>query len=132
MKGNGIYFLNLPERGSQSWEDIRSTGCISTAGCPRAEDAISEFVPGDTIAAYLRGRGYVGVGVVLTGAMRDANRDGYRLPVRWLRAVDRSDARWSPRSGLYASPQVRAAIGNQPITLNFLQTAFGMPMAAQG
>ena len=68
MKGNGIYFLNLPERGSQSWEDIRRSGCISTAGCPRTLDAISEFVPGDTIAAYLPGRGYVGVGVVLNGA----------------------------------------------------------------
>ena len=129
--GNGIYFLNLPERGSQSWEDIRRSGCIATAGCPRILDAISEFVPGDTIAAYLRGRGYVGVGVVLAGAKPDAGRD-YRLPVRWLRAVDRSDAKWSPRSGLYASPQIRAPISDQPTTLQFLQDTFGMTMAASG
>ena len=129
MKGNGIYFLNLPERGSQSWEDIRRSGCISTAGCPRTLDAISEFVPGDTIAAYLPGRGYVGVGVVLNGARLDARRADYTVPVRWLRAVDRSEAKWTPRSGLYACPQVKAPISGQATTLRYLRDVFGMAIS---
>ena len=98
MRSN-IFFLNVQERGSQSWENIRRCGFISTAGCPRTLDAISEFVPGDTIAAFLPGRGYVGVGVVLNSARRDAQRDDYTLPVRWLRAVDRSEAKWTPAAG---------------------------------
>jgi hypothetical protein len=68
MRSN-IFFLNVQERGSQSWENIRRCGFLSTAGCPRIMDAISEFLPGDTIA-YLPGRGYVGVGVVLNGGGR--------------------------------------------------------------
>ena len=76
-------------------------------------------MPGDTIAAYLPGRGYVGVGVVLNGARLDANRADYTVPVRWLRAVDRSEAKWTPRSGLYACPQVKAPISDQAATLSF-------------
>jgi hypothetical protein len=49
--------------------------------------------------------------------------------VRWLRAFDRNEAKWSPRSGLYASPQIKAPISNQPVTLRYLQDAFGMPIA---
>lgn len=129
MKGSSIFFLNVQERGSQSWEKIRRLGFISTAGCPRTQDAISEFLPGDTIAAYLPGRGYVGVGVVLTGARLDPDRANYTLPVRWLRACNRDEAKWSPRSGLYASPQIKAEISGHPITLRYLRDAFGMPIA---
>jgi len=125
MRSN-IFFLNVQERGSQSWENIRRCGLISTAGCPRTLDAISEFVAGDTIAAYLPGRGYVGVGVVLKGARLDAKRADYTVPVRWLRAVDRSEAKWTPRSGLYASPQIKAPISGQSTTLRYLRNAFGM------
>lgn len=127
--GSNIYFLNVQERGSQSWENIRRCGLISTAGCPRTLDAISEFMPGDTIAAYLPGRGYVGVGVVLNGARQNSDRADYTVPVHWLRAVDRSEAKWTPRSGLYASPQIKAPIFDQPATLYFLRDAFGMHMA---
>jgi uncharacterized protein len=125
---SSIFFLNVQERGSQSWEQIRRFGFISTAGCLRTLDAICEFMPGDTIAAYLPGRGYVGVGVVLPGPRPDSDRRDYHLPVRWLRAFDRSEAKWSPRSGLYASPQIKAPISDQPVTLHFLQDAFGMPI----
>ena len=128
MRSN-IFFLNVQERGSQSWENIRRCGFISTAGCPRTLDAISEFVPGDTIAAYLPGRGYVGVGVVLNGARLDAQRDDYTVSVRWLRAVDRSEAKWTPRSGLYACPQVKAPISGQVTTLRYLRDVFGMAIA---
>jgi hypothetical protein len=92
--GSNIFFLNVQERGSQSWEEIRRFGFISTAGCPRALDAMDHA--------------------------------DYKLPVRWLRAFDRNEAKWSPRSGLYASPQIKAPISNQPITLRYLQDAFGM------
>ncbi len=122
---SSIFFLNVQERGSQSWEKIRRFGFISTAGCPRALDAMSEFLPGDTIAAYLPGRGYVGVGVVLSGERPKADHADYRLPVRWLRAFDRNEAKWSPRSGLYASPQIKAPISNQPVTLRYLRDSFG-------
>jgi uncharacterized protein len=115
--GSSIFFLNVQERGSQSWERIRRLGFISSAGCPRALDAMSDLLPGDTIAAFLPGRGYVGVGVVLSGERPQTDHADYKLPVRWLRAFDRNEAKWSP--------QIKAPISNQPVTLRYLQDAFG-------
>ena len=120
-----VYFLNVPERGGRDWEEFRRWGYISSVGCARTLDALSELTAGDRIAAYLRRCGYVGIGIVL-GAARPASgmEEEYRLPVRWLRTVERHDARWLPRRGLYASPQVTAPMTHRIETLRFLQHAF--------
>ena len=55
----------------------------------------------------------------------------YRLPVRWLRDVSRQDARWLPRRGLYASPQVMAPMGHHLDTLHFLQEAFDLTLTEE-
>lgn len=134
MTRRDIYFLNVPERGGRDWDEFRRMGYVSSVGCTRALDALSELTAGDRIAAYLRRCGYVGIGIVL-GAARPALRtdenhsaDEYRLPVRWLRAVERQHARWMPRRGLYASPQVMAPMAHQTETLHFLQDAFDLAL----
>jgi len=134
MNRRDIYFLNVPERGGRDWDEFRRMGYVSSVGCARTLDALSELTAGDRIAAYLRRCGYVGIGIVL-GAARPASctdeggsADEYRLPVRWLRAVEREHARWLPRRGLYASPQVMAPMAHQMETLHFLQDAFDLTL----
>jgi len=129
MHRRDIYFLNVPERGGRDWDEFRRLGYVSSVGCARTLDALSELTAGDRIAAYLRRCGYVGIGEVL-GAARPAAgmEEEYRLPVRWLRAVERQDARWLPRRGLYASPQVKASITHRLDTLHFLQDAFDLTL----
>ena len=127
-----VYFLNVPERGGRGWDEFRRLGYISSVGCARTLDALSELTAGDRIAAYLRRCGYVGIGVV-QGIARPAAgmEEEYRLPVRWLRTVERHDARWVPRRGLYASPQVKAPMMHCTETLRFLQQAFDIALAEE-
>ena len=132
MPSRDIYFLNVPERAGRRWEEFRGGGYLSTVGCARALDALSELAPGDLLAAYLRRCGYVGVGMVLASAQPVPDSPSeYALPVRWLRAVDRQDARWLRRRGLFASPQIKASLAGQPATLRYLQNVFdiGLSMA---
>ena len=127
-----LYFLNVQERVGRCWDDFRRRGYLSSVGCTRVLDAIAQLQPGDRIAAYLRRCGYVGVGVVMARASRAGAKDGeYLLPVRWLRALDRGDAKWRPRRGLFASPQIMASLSRYPETVRFLQEAFGIPLAAE-
>jgi hypothetical protein len=136
MSDPALYFLNVPERGGRDWDEFRRLGYVSSVGCARTLDALSELAAGDRIAAYLRRCGYVGIGVV-TGAVRraphadDTRPLEYRVPVRWLRHVGRRDARWLPRRGLYASPQVTAPMGHQLETLLFLQEAFDLTLTEE-
>jgi len=129
MHRRDIYFLNVPERGGRDWDEFRRLGYVSSVGCARTLDALSELTTGDRIAAYLRRCGYVGIGIVL-GVARPASatEEEYRLPVRWVRAVERQDARWLPRRGLYASPQVKAPMEHRIETLRFLQDAFDIAL----
>lgn len=134
MNRRDIYFLNVPERGGRDWDEFRRMGYVSSVGCARTLDALSELTAGDRIAAYLRRCGYVGIGVVLgparpaPSAAGDRIEEEYRLPVRWLRAVERQHARWLPRRGLYASPQAMAPMAHHTETLHFLQNAFDVPL----
>lgn len=129
MDRRDIYFLNVPERGGLDWDEFRRCGYLSSGGCARALDALSELTPGDRIAAYVRRCGYVGIGIVVGTASTDSGAEECRLPVRWLCAVERKEARWQPRRGLYAAPQVTASITHRLETLHFLQEAFGVEVA---
>ena len=127
MSARDIYFLNVPERAGRRWEEFRSGGYVSTVGCARVLDALSELAAGDMLAAYLRRCGYVGVGIVLAHAQRlHASHTEYVLPVRWLHAVDGADACWMPRRGLFVSPQIIASLSGQTTTLRYLQKVFGV------
>jgi hypothetical protein len=131
MHARDIYFLNVPERAGRRWEEFRSGGYLSTVGCARALDALSELAAGDVLAAYLRRCGYVGIGIVLAHSQPvDASQSEYVLPVRWLCTVDREDACWLRHRGLFASPQIKASLAAQPATLRYLQDAFGIRVAA--
>jgi hypothetical protein len=104
------------------------------------------------IAAYLRRRGFVGVGRILEAArrIRDVEIDGRRLLdmslkcsnmgensgdalnseyvalVDWRKAVPRAEAKWKRGHGLFTTTHVRASLDNQPTTIAFLDREFGV------
>ncbi len=124
-----LYFLNVQERSGRSWDEFRRLGYLSSVGCKRALDAMAGLAPGDRIAAYLPRRGYVGIGVVLARVGPASARNGeYVVPVRWLRTLDRREAKWQAHRGLFAAPQVKASLSRHPQTVRFLQEAFGMAL----
>jgi hypothetical protein len=112
------------------------------------------FNHGDVVAAYLKDRGFIGIGqltsrakpireVVINGKpllshdlscknMSDnVNSDDlceYVATVTWLRAVRRADAKWKKKAGIYTTTHIRASLDGQPATIAFLEEAFGVNM----
>jgi uncharacterized protein len=110
------------------------------------------FYEGDVVAAYLRKRGFVGIGQLTSRAkpIRDVVINGkpllshdlrcknmaenaasddrceYVATVNWIKTVDRTDAKWKARAGLYTTTHVRASLDGQPATIAFLEEAFGL------
>lgn len=62
----GHWFFNVGDLpgGHRRWEDARRYGFIQAGGAPRYRDKLLGLGPGDRVLAYLKGHGYVGVGVV--------------------------------------------------------------------
>lgn len=125
----------------------------------------------DVIAAFITGRGYVGIGIVqepaidikdfyfkdkkladlnidkgyINGTLTDnktvdgldylrktifCNADNpkteYAVKINWLKSVDRKDAFWKKKFGLFANPSIQSNLKEQTITINFLQECFGV------
>lgn len=153
---NGIYYVNVGEGAHRNWDDCREYGFLTAGGLPRWRDAICGLEVGDVVVAYLKGKGYVGVGVVRSAAvpyelyrhqgrplsdyqfvapnMGEAAADRelcqYILGVDWRSSVDREDAKWAPKSGLFSTTHVRASLDAQPATISFVEESFGVDLGA--
>ncbi len=151
---SGIYYYNVGEGEHRNWDDYREFGFISAGQGTRWRDAMKAFQEGDIVAAYLKNHGFVGVGRLVGKAkpIRDALIQGRRLldcplrclrmrdnqdsmdlceyvaQVEWIASVDRRDAKWMSKSGLYTTTHVRASLDDQPKTVSFLNTAFGVQL----
>lgn len=151
---SGIYYYNVGEGGHRSWQDYVRFGFISAGQGTRWRDAMLGFNEGDVFAAFLKRKGYVGIGRVLRRArpVREVVIGGrpllsldlhcktmsehaesddlceYVAIVEWLRTVDRSQAKWQRKAGLYSTQHVRASLDNQPLTISFLKDAFGLDL----
>jgi uncharacterized protein len=149
---NRIYYYNVGEGEVRDWDDYRKYGFISAGQGKRWRDAMLGFRKGDIIAAYLKGHGFVGIGRVLESARRireaqiggrpllslsltcsgmDKNADSeerseYVAPVKWIVSLERNEAKWKPKAGLYTTTHVRASLDGQPKTVAFLEKAFGV------
>jgi hypothetical protein len=148
----GIYYYNVGEGPHRIWEDYVQFGFISAGQGPRWRDAMLGFNEGDVVAAYLKGRGFVGMGQLTSRArpIRDvvigskpllshnlrcknmsdnAESDDnceYVATVSWLKTVDRIDAKWRSNSGIYTTTHVRASLDGQPATIAFLDESFDL------
>jgi hypothetical protein len=146
----GFYYYNVGEGEHRNWDDYKKLGFISAGQGARWRDAMLGFNKGDVVAAYLKGRGFVGIGKltskakpisqVSVGGMPLLNHDlvcknmadnvlsdelcEYVATVTWLCAVERSDAKMKRKSGIYTTTHVRASLDGQPETIEFLESAF--------
>jgi hypothetical protein len=153
---NGIYYVNVGEGPHRNWDDCRRLGFLSAGQGPRWRNQILELSEGDVVVAFLRRKGYVGVGKVLARAvpyldfrykgrlLQDFNlaaphmwensddpaKSEYVLRVEWVASVPRNEAKWKPKSGLYTTQLVRASLERQPITLAFVEKEFNVSLKA--
>ena len=67
---NGLYYVNVGEGDHRCWEDCHKYGFISAGQNKKWSDPIRTFEIGDVVCAYLKGKGYVGVGIVEQKAVR--------------------------------------------------------------
>jgi hypothetical protein len=61
---SGVYYFNVGEGPHRQWIDNKKYGFISAGQGKQWGDAISGFREGDILAAYLKGRGFVGIGKI--------------------------------------------------------------------
>ena len=65
---NGLFFVNVGEGETRTWEDCRKFGFLSAGQGKKYSDSIKSLNQGDVVAAYLNGKGYVGIGKVVEKA----------------------------------------------------------------
>jgi hypothetical protein len=149
---SGVYYYNVGEGAHRNWDDYKRLGFISAGQGIRWRDAMLEFQTGDVVAAYLKNRGFVGIGVLADRAkpIRDVTIRGkallshnlicphmadniesdelceYVAPVKWVAAVERDHAKWKAKCGIYTTTHVRASLDGQPKTIAFLESEFGV------
>lgn len=144
----GVYYYNVGEGPDRNWDDYKTLGFIS-AGGGRWRKAILGLEKGDVIAAYLKKRGFVGIGRITESAkaISDVSIKGkplliqcptmamhadsaehceYVATVDWVAAVGRDQAKWKAKAGLYTTTHVRASLDGQPKTIDFLDKEFGV------
>ena len=149
---NGFYYFNVGEGETRCWDDCRDFGFISAGQGVQWRDQMLNFEVGDVIAAYLKGRGYVGIGRITSAAkpVREVSADGesllsqrlqcpelatnssnnelseYVAIVDWLTSVEAQHGKWKSKSGLYTTPLIRASLDKQPVTVAFLEASFNL------
>lgn len=146
---NDAYYVNIGEGEHRSWEDCRRYGFLSAGQHPKWSKPIRSLKRGDVAVAYLKNYGYVGVGKVYGEAVRpsqfrcngkplprqelaqpgifinDENENSeYLIPIHWIRAVDRNNAKWEPKNRLFTTALVKASLQKQTDTQRFLETQF--------
>jgi hypothetical protein len=144
---NRLYYFNVGDGAVRIWEDCRGMGFISAGQGVRWRDAICGFRSGDVFAAYLKGRGFVGIGriskearmvrevfigtkpLVSLSPRMAANCDSAELSeyvamVDWIQQVPASEAKMRRKAGIYTTTHVRASLDGQPATVSFLELAF--------
>lgn len=147
---NGLYYYNIGEGSHRNWDDYVKYGFISAGQAPRFRDAMLSFEVGDVIAAYLPKSGYLGIGKITQEALPiqqvyindtpllslplncqnmadnscSEENSEYVALVNWLIALERKDAKFKSKSGIYTPQKVKASLDNQSITVQFLESEF--------
>jgi len=147
---NGLYYYNVGEGIHRDWNDYIKYGFISAGQAPRFRDAMLGFEEGDVLAAYLKGRGFVGIGQITHKAKpvrdvrinntplleldlecpniaensNDLDCSEYVALVNWVSSVGKKNAKWKPKSGIFTSQLVRASMDAQPKTVEYLAKEF--------
>ena len=146
---NGIFYVNVGEGDTRCWEDCRNFDFLAAGQAPKWSDPLRTLNPGDIVVAYLKLKGYVGIGRVLKKAtcilnfkfegkslknqnlkqptiFQNANNENseYLLKVEWIKSVPSNQAKWTPRAGLFTSQLIKASLEKQIATIKFLEEEF--------
>jgi hypothetical protein len=152
---NGIYYFNVGEGPHRNWDDCRRLGFLAAGHGPQWRDQVLDLAEGDVVVAYLKGKGYVGVGKVMARALPylnfryegrllqdfnlvapigensdDPAMSEYVIHVDWKASVPRTEAKWRSNAGLYTTQLVRASLERQPITVDFVEREFNVSLRA--
>lgn len=153
---NAIYYYNVGEGPHRNWDDYVKYGFISAGQGIRWRDAMLGFKPGDVIIAYLKRRGFVGIGQIIESAKpvnrviikgkqllaldlkcpnmadnsENPEKSEYVALVKWFATVSRKEAKWKPRGSLYTTTHVRASLDNQLETVEFVEREFKINIRA--
>ena len=147
---NSIYYYNIGEGPHRNWDDYKEFGFISAGQGIRWRDAMLGFNEGDVVIAYLKGKGFVGVGKIITEAKMirevfingksllglplrckgmSANSESetlseYVCEIQWIKIVPREQAKRRKKPKLYTTTHVRASLEGQPETIRFIEEQF--------
>ena len=147
---NSLYYYNVGECECRCWNDYRRYGFISAGQGALWRDRMLSFEVGDIVAAYLKGKGFVGIGRITSEAkpvrevivnqrpllsypleqpnlasnLYDNEMSEYVALVDWIASVNTEDAKWKAKRGLYTTPLIKASLENQPNTVSFLEQSF--------
>ena len=56
----------------------------------------------------------------------DLDLSEYLVKVKWHRKVERDEAKWVPKNGLFSTQLVTASLANQPKTIEYIEEEFGI------
>lgn len=150
----GLYYYNIGEGPHRNWDDYIKHGFISGGQGSRYRKAMVSFEVGDVITAYLPAHGYLGIGVITKEARpiqqvvigkqpllslplvcqnmaensEDEEKSEYVALVKWHITLEREDARFKSKSGIYTPQKVKASLDNQPITIKYLEEEFNIDL----
>jgi len=146
LDGERIFYVNVGEGPSRNWDDCRQFGFLAAGGGRKWSKQLEKIKTGDTVIAYLKGYGYVGIGKVTTTATpatkfmvngvpikelplindtirsikRFSKENGeYLIGIDWEVAVERDQAAWRANAGLFTTALVCASLRNQAATVSF-------------
>jgi hypothetical protein len=149
----GVYFVNVGYyEDHRNRVDCCKYGFLAAGYGRKYSSQLDRLETGDIVAAYIKGKGYVGIGKVIAPAVpvkdfrfkehgltpgmlngkgllhhsSEADRCEYLVKIDWIKKMHREDARFRKRAGLYAHQQIVASLSRQQKTLDYLQQEFGV------
>lgn len=148
---SGLWYVNVGDGSSRSWEDMRRFNFIAAGGGERYSGPLQRLQVGDPIVAYQKQAGYVGYGKVTSAAVmaRDFDtasgpllqqhltqpnlghdRDDpkvaeYVVGIEWMKSVPISEAKRI--DGMFANQNIVCKL-RDPKTVEFLKEQLGVPV----
>jgi len=146
---NGLYYVNVGEGETRCWEDCHKYGFMTAGQAPKWSDPIRTLNPGDVVVAYLKGKGYMGIGKVKEKAKKvmdfryknkslkdydlvqpsifknSTNKNSeYLVKIDWIKSVPANEAKWKANSKLFTTQLIKASLEKQINTIQFLEKEF--------
>jgi Endonuclease NucS len=78
---SGLWYYNVGQSESRSWEDMRRYGLVAAGGGKYYSDFLKKLTPDDRVCAYQKQYGYVGFGIVTAPSVPVANFRVHGQPI---------------------------------------------------